>query len=364
MGIVVGPAARPRTEQRRHEPNRTDDRRAVPGRAPPRHRRDGRRLRLRGPPARPPRRGQGAPRAAGRGPPGRGPLPPREPVGRRAPASAHRLGLRPRRLGRHPVHGDGARRRGHAQGRHPRPGAARPGQVDRPDLAGPRRPPLRPPPRARPPRHQAAEHPRRARRRPQGGGLRDRSRDRRSPDDPDGHDRRDGALPLAGAGLRPGDHPVGRPLRRRRRALRDADRPDALRGRPAGRDRAQARQRGAAGAVGGQPRRPGRPRVRRDAGAGQGAGGALRRRRGVHRRAPGRPSPDRLRCAGPRERALHPRRRRRLRGGRGPDHRWLAAAGGGDGRPGRRRSRRRSASRPRPVAAATGPSRSSVASPP
>src|SRR5947209_5452257 len=70
----------------------------------------------------------------------------------------------------------------------------------------------------------------------EGDGLRDRAV-RRLADDRGRLDRRDGAVPLAGAGARRARRSAVGPLLARNRPLRDADRDRALHRRHAGRDR-------------------------------------------------------------------------------------------------------------------------------
>ena len=96
----------------------------------------------------------------------------------------------------------------------------------------------------------------------QGRRLRDRPRRRDVGDDPDRRDRRHDAVPLARAGRgAPGRPPRG-PLLGRRRALRAADRPRAVRRRGADLDRDQAHQR-APGPARPAARPASRPRWRR-----------------------------------------------------------------------------------------------------
>ena len=123
-----------------------------------------------------------------------------------------------------------------------------------------------------------AQRDRRRRGQREGHGLRDRAR-RGVGHDRDRLDHRHRAVPLARAGA--GARRVGAlgPLLDRHPALRDADRPRAVRRRLAGDDRAQAGLRGARAAVPAQPGRLAGARGRGSARAGQGPGVALRRRR-------------------------------------------------------------------------------------
>ncbi len=104
--------------------------------------------------------------------------------------------------------------------------------------------PVRPSPRDHPPRSEAAQRDRRRLRPRQGDRLRDRAR-RRLGHDRDRLDHGHRPVPVARAGPGPlGERPI-RPVFGRRRALRDADRPGAVRRRLSGDDRAQARVGGA-----------------------------------------------------------------------------------------------------------------------
>ena len=151
-------------------------RRALPGRAQARRRRDGERLPRRGPGARPPRRDQDPERAARERRAVRRALPPRGQERRRALAGEHRLDLRPRRGRGDVLHRHGVPRRPLAEGadRRQRPGAGR--RRHRVRAADPQGAPVRAPEGHRPPRHQAAQRARRLRRPREGDGLRDRAR--------------------------------------------------------------------------------------------------------------------------------------------------------------------------------------------
>ena len=137
-------------------------------------------------------------------------------------APEHRLDLRPRAGRGDLLHRDGVPRGAHPQGapRHARADAAR--GRDRLRAADPLRARVRAPARDRPPRHQAAQRRRRPGRPAEGDGLRDRALGD-VPDDRDGVDHRDGAVPLARAGEgRAGDAGLGH-LLGRDRPVRDDD---------------------------------------------------------------------------------------------------------------------------------------------
>ena len=101
-------------------------RRPLPHRQPHRLGRHGRRVVRRGPAARAPGRAEAAAPPLRRGPGVRRALPPRGVGRRRAAAPERRLGLRPRRVGRHVLHRDGVPRGRDAQGPRRARGAARP----------------------------------------------------------------------------------------------------------------------------------------------------------------------------------------------------------------------------------------------
>ena len=249
-------------------------------------------------------------------------LPPRG-VERGRPAAPQRgRRLRPRGVRRHLLHRDGVPGGAVAEAGRPPGRRARPRPRDRPRAPDPQGRPLRAPARDRAPRHQAPQRDRRRRGPRQGHGLRDRPR-RRLGHDRDRLDHGHGAVPLARAGPGPPGRRALGPLLDRRRALRAADRPGAVRRRVRGHDRAQAGLRGAGAAVAVQPGDLRAARGRRHEGAAEGPGLPLRRRRRVHPRARGGP-----RRAG-RDGRVHARRaahghlsrpagRRRARGGRPP----------------------------------------------
>ena len=224
-------------------------------------------------------------------------------------------------------HGDLARDR--AAHRAHDPGDAR--RLDR--GPGGRRPLLRAPPRRRAPRHQAGQ--RHADRRRPGEGHRLRHRPggehRGGPDDGGlGHGH--GRLLLARAGRRRGRRRPQRRVLARHRALRDADRPHAVRGGLTGRGRVDARAQHAAAAARPQPRGPRRHRGDHAAGARQGPRGPLPDRRGV----PPGPAAVHLGSAGARRERDRGRRRRGDLGPRGRKHDRRAPPEGLD----RRRARR------------------------
>ncbi len=291
-------------------------RRPLPHRPQARGRRDGRRLPGRGPGARTPRRDQGPERPARPRRPVRRAVPARGQERGRALAPEHRLDLRPRRGRGLLLHRDGVPRGADAEGadRPQRPDAG--ADRDRLRAPDPLRRLLRAPERDRPPRHQAAQHRRRARRAPEGDGLRDRALGRLA-DDGGRLDHRHRAVPLAGAGARRRRRPALGHLLGRRRPLRDADRRGAVLRRHAGRDRDEAPLDGALAALGAERVGPARARLDRPAGAREGARPALPERRRDGRR----PRPGRARAS------PSPRRPRRRR-------RWCSRA------PGSRRRRR------------------------
>ena len=224
----------------RRPPHRHALRRALPDHPEARLRRDGERLPRDGPGARTPRRDQDPRRPPRPRRAVRRAVPARGPERRRALAPEHRLDLRPRRLRRHLLHRDGARRRADAEGaaRRARPVAAR--DRDRLHAPDPLGAPLRAPERDRAPRHQAAQRDRGRRGPGEGDGLRDRARRRREPDDRGRVDHRHRAVPLPRAGARRSGRPDVRPLLDRDRPLRAADRVGAVHRRDARRDRDEA----------------------------------------------------------------------------------------------------------------------------
>ena len=213
----------------------------------------------------------------------------------------------------HLLHRDGVPRRPHAQGAHRRPRRRADQRRDRVRAPDPLGAALRAPARHRASGHQAAQRPRRRRGAREGDGLRHRAR-RDEPDDRDGLDRRDGAVPLARAGPGRRGRPALGSLLARDRPLRAADRQDAVRRRDAGRDRDEAPLERAEAAVQATARHPARARHGRLAGA---------------RQEPGRPLPERGRDGG------RPRARRawRARLGDHVRHRDAGAPppGGGSG---------------------------------
>ena len=237
-----------RDDRRRHRA-RPAVRRPLPRARAPGRRRHGDRLPGRGLEPRPQGRAQGHGRALRRGRRVRRALPARG-AGRRAPQPPeHHRGLRPRRGRRPALHRHGVPAGPHAQAGHPGARAPLPPEraiaIAMQVLAGPA---LRPRARRRPPRRQAAQRARRRRRAHQGDRFRHRPRGR-SADDRGRLDRRHCPVPLARAGARPQRRPADRHLLARRRALRDARRPRAVRGRLVGRDRDAARLRQAAAAA-------------------------------------------------------------------------------------------------------------------
>ena len=168
-------------------------------------------------------RAQAALPALRRGPGLRRALPPRGVERRRAEPPERRPGLRPRRVGRHLLHRDGAARGPQPQGHRARVRRARAGGGGRHRAADPARGAVRAPARRRPPRHQAAQRDRRRRGPREGHRLRDRPR-RQLGHDRDGPDHGHGAVHLARAGPGPPGRRALRPLLDRRRALRAADR--------------------------------------------------------------------------------------------------------------------------------------------
>ena len=267
---------------------RHDHRRPLPGPQAARLGRHGRRLLRAGPAARPPGRAEAAVPPLRRGRAVRRALPPRGVERGRPAAPEHRRRLRPRRVGRHLLHRDGVHRGPHAQGRRsasaarrrPRRRSTSSMQILRAARFAHQR-------GDRAPRHQAAQRHGRRRGPRQGHRLRHRPR-RRVGHDRDRLDHGHGAVPVARAGAGQAGRRALGPLLDRHRALRDADRPRAVRRRVAGHGRAQAGLRAADAAARARPGGAAGARGGRAAGAGEGPGAPVRGRRRVHRRARGR----------------------------------------------------------------------------
>ena len=184
-------------------------------------------------------------------------LPPRGFERRRAAAPERGRGVRPWDIRRGPLHRDGVRGGGVAQGPDRARSLGARGSRDRPPGAGGRE--VRARARHRPPRPEAAERSGRLGGASTGDRLRDRPR-RRLGDHPDRVGARNGAVPVARAGSGAAGHGRVGHLLGRRDALRGAHRTGAVRCRLPGHGGPQAGLRAPAAAERAEPRGLARPR--------------------------------------------------------------------------------------------------------